>query len=168
MKFNVDMLGQFTENYLYNINLVGFTFTREILNKQAFAQGTVKYYLISHENKYELTAVSEATQAGVHVNIFIDNVDEYSLPDEHESVLYRRLKDTDSLRITFEEVELSDMMDKFKVPVRGYFQNGKALDCGIFGVTLECETPECAGIFDDDKYFNEIERDEFIDLLSKF
>lgn len=167
MVFNVRFLERFTESYFSKISLIGFSYeTGETQEMDGQPYAIARYYLISHEKRYELVASSVMRSfMDVDVGIEVNEVAEYSVP---ENGLFRILKENEKTDITFERVELNTMLRKYNVPVPFYMAEGQALDCKLFGVTLECETPQFAGIFDNDNNFLETSRDELLKVLEKY
>lgn len=166
MVFNVKFLEQFTKLYFNKISLLGFSFeegTTIEMGGQPYA--TAKYYLTSHEKRYELIASSVLRAPNdVKVGIEIKQVKQYEIPEQG---MYRILKNNEKQEIYFEYVDLADMLDKYKVPL-SYMARGRALDCGLFGITIECETPNFAGIFDEDEYFKKVSKAQLKNILDKY
>lgn len=167
MVFNVRFLEQFTESYFNKISLVGFSYEEgQTQEMDGLPYAIARYYLVSHEKRYELVASSVMrAPMDVNVGIEINEVLDYTVP---ETGLYRILKGTEKAEVTFKRVPLSDMLRKYKVPIPFYMANGQALDCNLFGVTLECETPMFAGVFDDDNNFIETSKTNLEEILDKY
>lgn len=167
MVFNVRFLEQFTESYFNKISLIGFSFEQGVTQEMdGLPYAIARYYLVSHEKRYELVASSVLRgPMDVNVGIEINEVRDFTVPEEG---LYRILRGSEKAEVTFERVQLSDMLQKYKVPVPFYIAHGQALDCNLFGVTLECETPEFAGVFDDDNNFIETSKENLEKILCKY